>query len=618
MALADTARLIVELALRDRLSGGLGKVDRNVSRLNQGMGTLTTRTQNFGARTVAVGIGLERLAEIGLRGLVGGIRTGVEEMQRLEDANLQTAAALKSTNGVSGQTVEGIRAMAEAYEGLNATVDDKAIQEAANKLLTFTKVGGDIFDDALESALDLSTRLEGDVQGAIIQVGKALQDPVRGVTALRRAGVQLTEQQEKQIKTLVEQNDLYGAQKIILAELNTQVGGSFAAQGRGDAARAAALRDRIEDLQRVLATGLAPGLTRVREALISAFDNPAVINGVRTIGENIANFLSAENLKAAGGVAKDVFGFLAAVPWGTIGDGLRIVGTGARVAVEAFRSLPKEVQGVIVAGLAVNRLSGGLAGSLAATGIKALFNSLKTITAANVTVIGGNVTGGPGIPGVGGKGGGFLGGLGKGLLTGGVVGGAAVAVGAAAVTVTNFQDMRTEAMGGLQNTLDNMPRDTAAELDASIARIEGEIAAERPFLDGILFNTNVKPQLEAELEELQNLKTEQARSTAAARDAIPWLQRNRDEIRNFNQSEGTRWGATIEQARTQTQRQAEQLAVARAANSELVQIKNKKANVNVTFNSQTNVAVSASLVANGIRSINSTITGNQQIDEILL
>jgi hypothetical protein len=607
MALADTARLIVELALRDKLTGPLRSATRGVNQLDTNTNRLSASTTRLQTRSVALGVGLERLAEVGIRSVIGGIANGVAEMQRLEDANLQTAAAIESTGGVAGQSVEGIRAMAEAYESLNATVDDKAIQEAANVLLTFRRVGEEAFQPAIEAALNLSTALDQDLQTSIVQIGKALEDPIRGVTALRRAGVQLTEQQEEQIRTLVEQNDLYGAQQIILAELNKQVGGRFAAQGQGDAARAAALRDSLEDLQRVAAEGLAPGLTRVREALIGAFRDPQIIAGVRTVGENIANFLSAENLRTAGGLVKDVFGFLGSVPWGTIGDGLRIVGAGAKLAIDAFTALPKEVQGIVIAGLAANRLSGGIAGSLAVKGIEAILGGLKTIVAGNVTVIGP----GAGVPG----GGGGLGGALRGAATGAAVGLGVGAAAIAAVEVVNFENMRNESRRGLAAILDELPR-TPEAIDESIARIQEQIDMERPLLEGVLFNTNVRPQLEEEIKELQQVKAAQERGNSAARDAIPWAIRNVNEIHNFNASEGRRFGTlwAKQDAAATLSRTGNFLAARTASATEATSRKNFSPVVKTNVNVNTTVKVSATIVKQQVDSVTQTTSvGGQTV-----
>jgi hypothetical protein len=89
-------------------------------------------------------------------------------------------------------------------------IDDEVIASGANVLLTFTKVrneagkGNDIFNQGTTIALDMSRALGTDLQGSVIQVGKALNDPIKGISALQRVGVSFTEQQKDQIKTLVQ------------------------------------------------------------------------------------------------------------------------------------------------------------------------------------------------------------------------------------------------------------------------------------------------------------------------------------------------------------------------------------------------------------------------------
>jgi hypothetical protein len=65
--------------------------------------------------------------------------------------------------------------------------------------------------------------------GEAIRLGKALNDPIRGLTALTRVGVSFTDEQREQVKALQQSGDLMSAQKIILAELQQQFGGSGAA-----------------------------------------------------------------------------------------------------------------------------------------------------------------------------------------------------------------------------------------------------------------------------------------------------------------------------------------------------------------------------------------------------
>lgn len=113
-----------------------------------------------------------------------------------------------------------------------AGVDDEAIQSGANLLLTFKNVrnevgkGSNIFDRATTAAVDLSAAGFGSIESGSKMLGKALNDPVKGITALSRAGVTFTDQQKDQIKKLVASGKTLRAQKIILREVESQVGGT--------------------------------------------------------------------------------------------------------------------------------------------------------------------------------------------------------------------------------------------------------------------------------------------------------------------------------------------------------------------------------------------------------
>ena len=462
MALADTANLIVSLKLDDRFSGPLRGVNRQLD-------SFVAKSSVRGGLNqigMGLGLGLQRGAVIGAAGLAvlsTQVRAGVESLRELENANAQTVAGLKSTGGVSGQTLESIRALSEEYETLGGVIDDKVIQAGANVLLTFRRVGEDAFQPALEQALNLSTALGTDLQTAILQVGKALDDPVRGVTALRRAGVQLSEQQQKQIKTLVEQNDLYGAQQIILAELERQVGGRFAAAGETNEATVARMGDAWEDLQMTLARGFLPAIDKVARRLTTVFADPQVIAGVEDFGERLAGFLTAENLDKAEDAIRGTFGYLASIPWGAIGDGLRIAGQAASVAVNAFKSLPPGVQNALITLLAANKLTGGLVASGLGQLAGVALSSLKTITAGNVTVIGGKVTAGGPAPTGGGA-----------LATAGTAVGAAL--GLTAITAIGEQIHRDLAPIEHEfNELAAQQRKTRIEIEAGVNTLAQEL-----------------------------------------------------------------------------------------------------------------------------------------------
>ena len=106
------------------------------------------------------------------------------------------------------------------------TFEDDATVGAASLLATFKSVNGDVFKEAIKSSQDLATIMGTDLQGAIMQIGKALESPEIGLVALRRSGISFTEAQIEQIKKLVAEGKKQEAQFIILKEIQSQVGGA--------------------------------------------------------------------------------------------------------------------------------------------------------------------------------------------------------------------------------------------------------------------------------------------------------------------------------------------------------------------------------------------------------
>lgn len=179
-----------------------------------------------------------------LAGLAAGAFAGVqigsffkgafEEAQEARKVTALTEQVIKSTGGAARVSADDVGRLSEALS-VKAGIDDEVIQNGSNLLLTFTKVrnevgkGNDIFDQATASALDMSVALGQDMKSSAMLVGKALNDPVKGMTALTRSGVSFTQQQKDQVKAMVAAGDTLGAQKLILAEMNTQFGGAAAA-----------------------------------------------------------------------------------------------------------------------------------------------------------------------------------------------------------------------------------------------------------------------------------------------------------------------------------------------------------------------------------------------------
>jgi hypothetical protein len=195
----------------------------------QRMFNASARASAGGMRVFGMGLGgIGTL--MGVAGVAGAARKMGEEVQESNKAMALTRARIKSTGGAAGVTSKHIERLSGSVSKMIGR-DDEAIQANANMLLTFknVKAEGGIFDRAVVSAQDLATDF-GSAESATKMLGKALQDPAVGMTALGRAGVTFTEQQKDQIEALQESGDLLEAQKIIMREVESQVGGSAKSQ----------------------------------------------------------------------------------------------------------------------------------------------------------------------------------------------------------------------------------------------------------------------------------------------------------------------------------------------------------------------------------------------------
>ena len=169
----------------------------------------------------------------------------------------QTEAVIASTGGAAGLTADQVADLAGQLSTVNP-IDDEVIQSAENVLLTFTSIGKDIFPQVTQTALDMSTALGMDSSAAAMQLGKALNDPIKGAAALRRVGVQLTDQQLEQIKAMQEAGDVAGAQGVILQELSKEYGGSAEAAGKTFAGQLKILKTQLGNVQEEIGARLLP------------------------------------------------------------------------------------------------------------------------------------------------------------------------------------------------------------------------------------------------------------------------------------------------------------------------------------------------------------------------
>lgn len=162
--------------------------------------------------------------------LVGLVR-GAEEAAT---AQARLAQVFKSMGDESGQAAIQAGILADSLE-FEIAVDADKIKETMAKLATFENVirnntgSAEVFERATMAALDLAATGFGDAASNAVQLGKALNDPVKGMSALTRAGVTFTAQEQEKIKRLVETGKAFEAQQFMLSAIEKQVGGVAAA-----------------------------------------------------------------------------------------------------------------------------------------------------------------------------------------------------------------------------------------------------------------------------------------------------------------------------------------------------------------------------------------------------
>jgi hypothetical protein len=197
--------------------------------------TAGTKTDQLGGKMSKFGGALRGAAVLGGIVAVGrGLGTAIEAAEQSASALANTQQIIKETGGIANVTADDILELSNRLGALTG-VEDEVVQEGANVLLTFKNLrnevgdGNDVFDRTAALMLDIGAVMGTDTTSAALQLGKALNDPVSQMGALSRAGLTFDASQKEMIKDLVESGNLLEAQKIILGELESQLGGTAAA-----------------------------------------------------------------------------------------------------------------------------------------------------------------------------------------------------------------------------------------------------------------------------------------------------------------------------------------------------------------------------------------------------
>lgn len=231
---------------------GMKKAQASATNLSNTFGNLSkviTKALSFAGLTV----GVKAIADFG------------KECVKSADSANKSFKILNNTLKVTGATAwtsteELVKMSEDIAHSTNYTVGE--IQDMQSVLLGFRNITGETFKEASDAVTDMATVMGMDLKSAVQTVGKALDDPIKGLDSLRRQGFAFTDEQKKELEILVKNGEQLKAQKIILDELSTTYGGaSKSAQSSFDKQK-----DAIIELKETIGNQLMPIFSQMADA----------------------------------------------------------------------------------------------------------------------------------------------------------------------------------------------------------------------------------------------------------------------------------------------------------------------------------------------------------------
>jgi uncharacterized protein YoxC len=246
------------------------------------LGGIASRFSAFGVLLGRTGFLLAGVA-VSATALFTIVGRGIRNFTEFEAQTARMNAVLDATNNQVGLTAENIERMASSI-ALATLESEQGVRAAAGRLLTFRNIAGDIFEDVLKSASDLSALGFGTIESEAVKLAKALDDPRQSLTSLSRAGITFTRQQRAVIISMVESGRQADAMAAILENVDRQVGG----------AGAAAARDTMAGQFDTIGQAVSQATRELGEFVATEFGVQAVI---RALAEASASYIESSDPK---------------------------------------------------------------------------------------------------------------------------------------------------------------------------------------------------------------------------------------------------------------------------------------------------------------------------------
>lgn len=246
------------------------KMTENVNSVMTKMGAATgvqiSKMDNLQNKVNEVGGVFNKLSSvIAVAGVGMFAGQALHEYEEAAAANAQMRASYLSTNAAVGASYEHLQGLSDKLAS-TSIYDDDDIAKAQSVLLTFTNIKGAVYDQALPAITDVASKMGG-VESATIQIGKALNSPTEGITALTRVGVSFTQQQKDIIKHYEDIGQTAKAQQIMISELNKEFGGS--AKAALDANPSIRINKQIKEIQETVGGVIMQLIVELKPAIMT-------------------------------------------------------------------------------------------------------------------------------------------------------------------------------------------------------------------------------------------------------------------------------------------------------------------------------------------------------------
>ena len=205
-------------------ASGINAIGNPVADITGRFSGLTTSIRGTGA---AFGV-----AGVAVAGFTAALKSGLDVFEATEMQMARTEGLIRATGGAAGFTAEQMERMARDV-ALNTMASTDGIRSAQSVLMTFRSVSGETFEESIRLSQDMASVMGTDVKSAAMQLGKALEDPVAGLSALTRSGISFSETEKLMVRDMMAANKAAEAQAIVLAKINGQIGGTASAEADG-------------------------------------------------------------------------------------------------------------------------------------------------------------------------------------------------------------------------------------------------------------------------------------------------------------------------------------------------------------------------------------------------